>query len=154
MPGAGAFDRCVVDPVAHAGPLIAVRALLAAMPDGDAAVIVPADMPLVEPAHLREMIVALRRRPGAAVVMGRRCDERGRERVEPFPSAWRVSAARRLLSRAMNAGVRGPSRLAGWAGVITETVRGGPGASAWFDVDTRADAAQLSRWLGRTVTIE
>jgi molybdopterin-guanine dinucleotide biosynthesis protein A len=89
-PGAGAFDREVVDDVADEGPLRGVFTALT-VARTEIVVCLTVDMPGVEAAHASWIADALRERPN---VLGLMCVRRGAggEAIEPFPSAFRRSA--------------------------------------------------------------
>lgn len=111
-PGWELFDREVADPVAGLGPL---RGLITAL---EAAVtplvlVTTVDMPGIEPAQLEWLIQQLDEREEAAGVMCCRPGDAGEEDViiEPFPCAFRTSAAGDLRHR-LEAGQRSIHGLA------------------------------------------
>ena len=119
-PGAGWYERWVRDDVRFGGPMVGIANLLRAGRRGQLVVVVPADMPLIEPAYLTRLIQAISGDNGVAAVMGRGLDARGAGQVQPLPSVWQGGpdgGGTRLAQRALAAGVAGPHRLAGWAGV-------------------------------------
>ena len=91
--GAGGFDRIVRDRSAHRGPLGGIAAMLAAARPGDIVVVVPVDMPLLEPGHLLRLVARLKAAgPNASAVMWRWAGGEQRGRIEPLPAAWSAGA--------------------------------------------------------------
>ena len=89
--GAKRFDLIVSDPVAGLGPLRGILTALENAPD-EIIVVTTIDMPNVAVEQLQFVEQALRDRPELSGLMLAR--DRGEERfIEPFPSAFRRSAA-------------------------------------------------------------
>ena len=87
-PGHEAFDEIVSDAAPDQGPLRGVLSALGASVGGDITVVMPVDMPGLEREHLEWVGQQLAERKSAVGMMLRRG-----ERIEPFPSAFRVAAA-------------------------------------------------------------
>ena len=89
-PGWERFTREVADPAGGQGPL---RGVLTALENARTSVVVvtAVDMPLVEAKHLRWVARELYGRPGVVGLMLRQRTGRT-DRVQPFPSAFRVEA--------------------------------------------------------------
>jgi molybdopterin-guanine dinucleotide biosynthesis protein A len=96
-PGAGVFDRELVDPQAGIGPL---RGVLTALENLKTPLLVIAtvDMPLIEREHLEFLLEALVNRPGAMAVMYRRMRD-GALAPEPFPLVVRREAVELVRAR-------------------------------------------------------
>ena len=101
-------------------PLVGIVSLLRAARHGDVIVVVPADMPLVEPAYLSRLLESISSNGQVGAVMGC-CGGVGNARlIQPLPSVWRGGPGgrgSRLAERALSACVAGPHRLAAWNGV-------------------------------------
>ncbi|MCX5659535.1 MAG: NTP transferase domain-containing protein [Planctomycetota bacterium] len=147
-PGAGAYGRWVHDAQRNAGPLAGIAAALKAARGDDRVLFVPADMLCLGPDEALRVLLALARHEAAIGVVGQWVNGPRAGRIEPFPSAWRVGPARELLARASMAGVRGPFRLASWAGVARLPLGWPRDADAWESVNTRADLSRTRQRLG------
>lgn len=92
-PGHEAFDAEAVDAVADEGPL---RGVLTALQHAATPLVVihPVDMPGIDPSCLRRLVSELDARPACHVLMTRH-----RNRLEPFPSAYRRTAAEWIEAR-------------------------------------------------------
>jgi len=90
-PDANLFDQAIVDPVDGLGPL---RGILTALENArtQTVVAVPVDMPFVEREHLIWVIGQLAARPQCLGVMCSKSNA-GIDQIEPFPSAFRLTAA-------------------------------------------------------------
>jgi molybdopterin-guanine dinucleotide biosynthesis protein A len=136
-PGAGGFDRILADQVGYGGPLPAMARVLAAAPVRAAVVFAAADMPLVEPAHLRRMLRLLHTKRCVGV-MSRRVSGPDAGQVEPLPSVWLAGRGAAMMRRAMAAGVCGPQRLAGRRGVLCLALDGQ--SNGWANINRPEDA--------------
>lgn len=144
-PGAAAFDRWVFDPVAYAGPLPAVAAVLAVAPRDALVTFVPADVPLVTAAHLHMLDRLLRARPGAAAIMARWSAGPRQGAVEPMPSLWRAQPGAALVRQAMSAGVRSLHRLAQRGNVSCAPLGWPRDADAFVNINRVEDLAHVQR---------
>ena len=118
-PGYLAYRRRIVDERRDIGPLAGMAAVLAHAGPHDTFAFVPADMPLVDPAYLRQLIRAAERTDRSPIAMGRWASGPRCGVVEPFPCACCGVNAFDLIRRAIRAGVRAPLTLARWRGVRT-----------------------------------
>jgi len=141
-PGAGGFDRIIVDRAGYRGPLPAMAQVLLAAPARTMVIFAAADMPLVDPAHLASMLRLLRRH-GAVAAMSRWCGGDHAGQVEPLPSIWRAGRGVKLIRRALLSGVRGPHQLADWRGVVCAPIGGVTGVRCFANINRKEDAA---RW--------
>ena len=96
-PDADLFDQAVVDPADDLGPL---RGILTALECAQTPMIaaLPVDMPLVEPQQLIWVVEELAARTKCQGVMCSRSED-GKQQIEPFPSAFRRTAAELIRRR-------------------------------------------------------
>lgn len=133
---AGVRVEIVLDPVEGGGPLIGLRAGLAAA-TGDRVVVVGGDMPRLEPAVLLAMLQRLGNGVGDAVLLGQAGGAR------PLPVALRTLEARHAVEAAIS--VRETSLQAALARLTVvelpedEWRRLDPSGKSLLDVDTPAD---------------
>lgn len=102
-PGHHLFSAEATDPTPDLGPLRGVLTALEACATPLLAV-GTVDMPCLTAAHFKFLLAAIESRPNCLGVMLRRQDS-GMERIEPFPSVFRI-AARGLIAAELQAGRR------------------------------------------------
>jgi molybdopterin-guanine dinucleotide biosynthesis protein A len=143
-PGSECYDRIIRDAESFAGPLAGIAAILEAGDEDDLIAIVPADMPLITPAHLSRLLGAWLSHAGArpAIVMSRWVSGPSAGRVEPLPSLWHVGRARPLVNERLKQGM-GPSGLAELPDVIAMPL-GEPDRPAWDSINTPEDLARMA----------
>ena len=111
-PGWERFDREVMDPAAGQGPL---RGVLTALENATTSIVAvtTVDMPNVRGAHLQWLAAQLHDAPNTTALMLRREAE-----VEPFPAAYRASAAGAICAQ-LDANRLSVRALTGQAGFDT-----------------------------------
>lgn len=154
-PGACCFERWVVDSQAYAGPLVGMRTVLAEasrVSPASRVVFVGVDAPAISTSLVARLLRVSAQQPQAVTIMGQRIGPDHQRRVEPLPSVWRSQAGVDLIDRAMRQNVRGPSRLAGRAGVVLESIHAleRPGC---VNINEARDMIDASRVLGRNVSV-
>jgi molybdopterin-guanine dinucleotide biosynthesis protein A len=102
-PDMNLFDQAVNDPVDDLGPL---RGILTAIEHAQTPMVatIPVDMPFVEPQQLLWVIEQLDARSQCLGLMCSRSPD-GKEQIEPFPSAFRRTAAE-LIGQRLSEGRR------------------------------------------------
>jgi molybdopterin-guanine dinucleotide biosynthesis protein A len=95
LPGCDLFDQHAIDPLDGQGPL---RGILTALQNlsTETVVVIPVDMPHIEPAHLYWILDSLVARPELLGVM---CRPKSATHIEPFPSAFRAAAREPIDTR-------------------------------------------------------
>jgi len=154
-PGASCFERWIVDAQAYAGPLAGMRTVLheaCALGAESRVVFVGVDAPAISEPLVARMLRRSAQAPDAIAVMGARMSDAHHRIVEPLPSVWRAGAGVELIDRAMQQNVRGPSRLAGRAGVVLESIHAleMPG---YLNINEARDMREASRVLQRVVSV-
>lgn len=110
--GAELFDKIIVDDQSHQGPLHGIAAMLHAAQPGDALIVLPADMVLVKSELLAVLGNSLNLSDQQAGIMFKWALGPQAGRIEPFPSAWRVGVAEKVVDVAIAEGKGGPSQIA------------------------------------------
>ncbi len=160
-PGAARFDREVVDPAAGVGPL---RGILTALQHASTPLVVvtAVDMPLVESAHLQEIVRAIRARPTLVGLLTRQNaspeDTSGvrtnmrtislAQRIQPFPGVFHLNAGKILRERLES---RQFSVVALTRHPRFAAVQLGWNPDVWLNVNTPAD---LERFRAHQLVIE
>lgn len=109
--GADAYDKIIHDEQTHQGPLNGIAAAVNAAEDGDALVMLPVDMPLVNPELLGVLFNCLNLSTEQAGVMLKWALGEKSGTTEPFPSIWRAGVANDILKKAIGQGKGGPSQI-------------------------------------------
>ncbi|MEX0776400.1 MAG: molybdenum cofactor guanylyltransferase [Phycisphaeraceae bacterium] len=149
--GAGAFDRIIYDPMRHAGPLAGIAAMLAAVPADALLIVVPADMPLIDPNYVRQMLTTLVGHPQHIVAMGRWTTGPRCGRVEPLPSVWRGRRALALVRQARQVNITGPQQLSHRAGVTCLPLAWPTQRNSFMNINRREDLADLAHASGLNI---
>jgi molybdopterin-guanine dinucleotide biosynthesis protein A len=142
-------ERCVHDPQQACGPLWGMAAVLRAAGGHDRVLFLAVDMPLIDEALVIELVAALRRSPALAGVMGRWGDGPRAGAAEPWPSLWRAGPALRVVGRALEQGVAGPSRLLDRPGVAALPLHGACHRRVYGGFNSAAEHAAIEACLAR-----
>jgi molybdenum cofactor guanylyltransferase len=141
-PGADRFDCEACDPTAGLGPL---RGILTAVEKAgtEHLVVATVDMPWIRLEHLDWVVEQLLRVPESRGVMMQRGF--GTQRlIEPFPSAYRRSAAAEIAMqlRRQRRAAHALLQIAGFT--VVDAPREWP-ARTWFNLNTRTEVAEFLR---------
>lgn len=140
MEGAEAFDVVAADAVAGEGPVRGILTALEASPCEEI-IVVPIDMPGLDPAALRWLWEETQSRPEARGVMLRRNAASG-TLLEPFPSVFRRSMETDLRAF-LEGGQRAMRALSGLAGVAVVDAPEAWGDRLWTNLNTPEDVERF-----------
>lgn len=152
--GAELYDKIIVDEQSHQGPLHGIAALLHAAEPGDALIVLPADMVMIKSELLAVLGNSLNLTDQQAGIMFKWALGHQAGQIEPFPSAWRVGVAEKIIDQAIAQGKGGPSQIADHPAIGKTFLHFEEDEVQFRNFNKQADLKPMSELLGKALTLK